>query len=246
MKRKTAGSASTDPVTANDRLSNSNKYYYSQDKDRSKSNNTVSDKSIIQIREDGRNYRTHDRRNLDLIGKSLDDNGCGRSIVCDNTGVIIGGNGTFREARKRGIPLNIVHTDGDSLTVVVRDDISPDDPRRKNLAVLDNSTSDSSAFDLDLLSADFETEELELLGVSMPVFEPDSETGTDDTESGEDADIERMSFVFTKEQANAVKNCLERIRASEKFRELAAENISGDENSEAVVFALKQSVSSLC
>ena len=91
---------------------------------------THEDGETLQIREDKRNYRRHGEKNLSLIGRSLDDFGAGRSIVADNSGQVIGGNGTLREANKRGIPKRIIHTTGDELVVVVRDDIAPDDPRR--------------------------------------------------------------------------------------------------------------------
>lgn len=122
----------------------------------------------IKIHEDKRNYRKHSAKNLSLISKSLTDFGAGRSIVADNSGQVIGGNGTLREANKLGIKQRIIHTNGDELVVVVRDDIAPDDPRRAELAIMDNSTTDSSEFDFDLLNADFAVPELTELGVVVP------------------------------------------------------------------------------
>lgn len=125
----------------------------------------------LLIIEDRHNYRKHSEKNLSLIGKSLDEFGAGRSIVADNTGSVIGGNGTLRAANQRGIPKRIIHTNGEELVVVVRDDISPDDPRRAKLAIMDNSTTDSSEFDMDLLQLDFEPLELGNLGVELPDIE---------------------------------------------------------------------------
>lgn len=129
---------------------------------------TQENDNSIQIREDKRNYRRHSDKNLSLIGKSLDDFGAGRSIVADNSGQVIGGNGTLREANKRGIPKRIIHTTGDELVVVVRDDISPDDPRRAKLAIVDNSTTDTSEFDLMMLQEDFSIPELDDMGIEIP------------------------------------------------------------------------------
>ena len=114
----------------------------------------------VKITEDPKNYRRHNARNLSLIEKSLTDCGAGRSIVADSAGVVIGGNGTLRMAKKRGIRQKIVHTNGDELVVVVRDDISPNDPRRKELALADNATSDSSDFDFEKLKTEFTAAEL--------------------------------------------------------------------------------------
>jgi DNA modification methylase len=125
----------------------------------------------LLIHEDDRNYRQHDQRNLDLIGKSLDDLGCGRSIVADASGAVIGGNGTLRMANQRGIPIRQIETDGNELICVVRKDLKHDDPRRAQLAIMDNSTTDSSTFDYELMQEDFSIEDLEELGVEVPEVE---------------------------------------------------------------------------
>lgn len=125
----------------------------------------------FMIREDERNYRQHSQHNLDLIGYSMDEGGMGRSILADKTGAIIGGNGTLRMANQRGIPQRIIHTDGSELIVVVRDDLDHDDPRRQLLAVMDNSTTDTSTFDYDLMQQDFSVEQLEEMGVEIPEVE---------------------------------------------------------------------------
>jgi DNA modification methylase len=88
--------------------------------------------------------------------------------VADNSGQVIGGNGTLREANKRGIPKRIIHTTGDELVVVVRDDIAPDDPRRQKLAIMDNSTTDTSEFEYLMLQEDFSIPELEDMGIEIP------------------------------------------------------------------------------
>jgi hypothetical protein len=123
------------------------------------------------IHEDERNYRQHSQHNLDLIGYSMDAGGMGRPIFADNTGSVIGGNGTLRMANQRGIPQRIIHTDGSELIVVVRDDLNHDDPKRQMLAVMDNSTTDSSTFDYDLMQQDFSIDDLENMGVEIPVVE---------------------------------------------------------------------------
>lgn len=125
----------------------------------------------LVIHEDERNYRQHSQHNLDLIGYSMDEGGLGRPIFADNTGSVIGGNGTLRMANQRGIPQRIIHTDGSELIVVVRDDLNHDDPKRQLLAIMDNSTTDSSEFDFGLMQQDFSVEQLEDMGVEIPEVE---------------------------------------------------------------------------
>ena len=119
----------------------------------------------MDIKLDRRNYRIHNGKNKKLIKKSLDECGAGRSIVVDKDGEIIGGNGIYEAWGKK--PVKVVETDGSELVVVKRTDLSYDDEKRKKLAVMDNSASDRSEFDFDLLKEDFEPKTLEELGVEI-------------------------------------------------------------------------------
>ena len=121
----------------------------------------------MAIKFDKRNYRKHNDHNKDLINKSLKECGAGRSIVIDNEENIIAGNGIYEQAQKLGIKTKVIETDGSELVVVKRTDLATDDAKRKQLAVMDNSTSDSSEFDFELLQADFDTEELEDWGLDV-------------------------------------------------------------------------------
>lgn len=121
-----------------------------------------------EIKFDKRNYRKHDKKNKSLIKKSLEKFGAGRSIVVDAEGEIIGGNGVYEQAQKLGLKTKIVETDGSELVVVKRTDLKTDDEKRKALAVMDNSTSDTSEFDLELLTADFSVDELQDFGIELP------------------------------------------------------------------------------
>lgn len=120
-----------------------------------------------KIKFDRRNYRKHNDRNKELINKSLKECGAGRSIVIDNDNEIIAGNGIYEQAQKLGLKTKVIETDGSELVVVKRTDLQTDDAKRKQLAVMDNSTSDSSEFDFELLQADFDPEELEDWGLDV-------------------------------------------------------------------------------
>lgn len=120
------------------------------------------------IKFDKRNYRKHNDRNKELIRKSLEECGAGRSIVIDNNDEIIAGNGIYEAAQSLNVPVKVIETDGSELVVVKRTDLNTDDEKRKKLAVMDNSTSDSSEFDIDLMSEDFTNGELLDMGVVIP------------------------------------------------------------------------------
>jgi hypothetical protein len=138
------------------------------------------------IKFDKRNYRKHNDRNKELIKKSLEECGAGRSIVIDNNDEIIAGNGIYEQAQALNIPVKVIETDGSELVVVKRTDLKTDDEKRKKLAIMDNSTSDTSEFDIELLKTDFEIPELQDLG--LPVFEEsdiDVDSFFEDTEEKE-------------------------------------------------------------
>lgn len=118
-----------------------------------------------EIKLDTHNYRVHDERNLNLIKKSLKECGEARSIAIDAEGEIIAGNATYKTAQELGIPVKIIKTDGNELIAVQRTDLSTKDKKRKKLALMDNSTSDKVAWDVDALSADFDLGELPELGI---------------------------------------------------------------------------------
>ena len=120
-----------------------------------------------EIKFDKRNYRKHNDKNKNLINKSLKECGAGRSIVIDNENEIIAGNGIYEQAQKLNIPTKIIETDGTELVVVKRTDLNTNDEKRKQLAIMDNSTSDSSEFDLESLQADFDVEQLQDWGLDV-------------------------------------------------------------------------------
>jgi hypothetical protein len=124
---------------------------------------------MAQIKKDKRNYRVHPEKNKRLIRKSLEDLGAGRSILIDKDDNVIAGNGVFEQAEALNIPIRVIETNGNELIAVKRTDISEDDEKRKQLALLDNHATDTSEFDLDLISQDFSEEFLK--SISMDIKE---------------------------------------------------------------------------
>lgn len=158
-----------------------------------------------EIKFDKRNYRKHDDRNKALLKKSLDECGAGRSILIDKEGEIIAGNGIYEQAKELNIPVKVVETDGSELVVVKRTDLATDDEKRKRLAVMDNSTSDSSEFDLEALTEDFDIDELKEIGLDDINFEVPSvfgelEDGAFADKFKNESDVFAVTFTFPKEK----------------------------------------------
>jgi hypothetical protein len=129
-----------------------------------------------EIKLDKRNYRKHNDENKRLIKKSLEECGTGRSIVIDNDNEVICGNGVFESAKELGIPVKVIETTGNEVIAIKRTDLNRDDEKRDKLAILDNSTTDLSEFDYDLLKEDFAEDYLNSLGIDLPELEIQSET----------------------------------------------------------------------
>ena len=127
---------------------------------------------VEDLKFDKRNYRRHNERNQQLIKKSIEEVGFGRSIVVDADNEIVCGNGVVSQIAK-STPIKVVETNGSELIVVKRTDLKTDDDRRKQLAVMDNSASDTSDFDLTLLQEDFEPEQLGEWGITAFYTEDD-------------------------------------------------------------------------
>ena len=179
-----------------------------------------------EIKFDKRNYRKHDKKNKSLIKKSLEKFGAGRSIVVDAEGEIIGGNGVYEQAQKLGLKTRVVETDGSELVVVKRTDLKTDDEKRKALAVMDNSTSDTSEFDMELLTADFSVDELEDFGIELPEDEEEEE------EENNKYSLKIKPPVYTKKKEKRPKlsECVDLEKYNQLKKEIESnKNISEEE-----------------
>lgn len=107
---------------------------------------------IEQLTPDPRNARRHNARNVGQIAHSLQTLGAARSIVIDETGRILAGNGVVEAAAQAGITrVRLVESDGSEIIAVVRPGLSEVDKLR--LSVADNRASDLSDFDAEALGA---------------------------------------------------------------------------------------------
>jgi ParB-like chromosome segregation protein Spo0J len=88
---------------------------------------------------DKENPRVRTPRNRKVIEHSLRALGAGRSILADENGQIIAGNGTAEAAAKVGITkVRVVPTDGKELIVVQRSNLT--EKQKKEMAIADNAS----------------------------------------------------------------------------------------------------------
>jgi hypothetical protein len=98
----------------------------------------LAEASLVQ---DAENARIHTPENLDAIGFSLDEVGGARSIVIDEDNKIWCGNGTVREALKRGMKLLVIDRPSKDTLVAVRV-TGLSDREKKRMALWDNRSAE--------------------------------------------------------------------------------------------------------
>lgn len=179
-----------------------------------------------EIKYDKHNYRKHDERNLNLIKKSLKECGAGRSILIDADGEIIAGNATYKTAQEANIPVKIIKTDGKELIALQRTDLSTQDKKRKQLALMDNTTSDKPNWDIDTISADFDLSELPALGLEDLETLESAESDFPDLPEGDGSGFEQMTFTLSNRQAQIVKDALAKAKNSNAYKYLNQEENS--------------------
>ena len=77
----------------------------------------------IELSRDDRNANKGTNWGKELLRKSLQKYGTGRAIVVDRNGRVIAGNKTLEAALELGLERIDIHTSGDKLVVIVRDDM---------------------------------------------------------------------------------------------------------------------------
>lgn len=165
----------------------------------------------VEITFDQRNYRKHSKKNKDLIKKSLEELGAGRSVLLDKENSLIAGNGVFEQAQALGIPVRVVETDGSELIAVKRTDLATKDEKRKKLALADNATSDLSEWDVPIVKTDWAKDMLANWGVELP------EVGEQKTPTNRELDVDgfedkvKMTLAFTIEEHAFIQQKLNEI-----------------------------------
>jgi len=102
--------------------------------------------TIADLTHDPKNARKHGKRNLDTIARSLEECGAARSIVIDENGVILAGNGLVEAAGQLGIEnVQIVEADGNTIIAVRRTGLTA--KQKKRLALFDNRSAELAEWD---------------------------------------------------------------------------------------------------
>ena len=153
--------------------------------------------SIQDLKSDQRNARKRTDRSASLIAESLKRFGAARSIVIDEDGRILAGNGTVEGAKAAGISkVRIIEAKGDELIAVKRSGLSEE--QKIGLSLADNRTSDLSEWDAIMLEQLSETHDVspwfEKEDLNAILYNNDTiETPTKEYEGSKELDSEAFS-----------------------------------------------------
>lgn len=116
-------------------------------------NGAVTVAHLRDLTADPQNRRAHNPRNLSMIADALHAVGAARSIVIDESGVVLAGNGVVEAAAEVGIErVRVVEADGHELIAVRRRGLTAD--QKRALALADNRAAELATWDIDQLRAD--------------------------------------------------------------------------------------------
>ena len=111
----------------------------------------ITETDISKLTPDPNNARKRTPLSASVIRKSIEQFGMTRSIVLDENGVILAGNGAFEEAGQLGIErVIVVETTGNEIVAVKRTNLTAE--QKTQYAIADNTASDFSTWDFDVLS----------------------------------------------------------------------------------------------
>ena len=174
-----------------------------------------------------RNARTHSPEQVAQIVASIQEFGFTAPILVDGDDGILAGHGRLMAARELGMA---------EVPVVVLDHLTP--TQRKAYILADNKLALNAGWDLDLLNMEIESLKMEdfdlgLLGWSESELEGLS-TGVEeldempDLASGDREPIQQMTFTLHDDQADLVKEAIEKAKGMGPFVDTGNENSNGN------------------
>lgn len=159
--------------------------------------------NIEELVQDEHNFNKGTDEGGKLMERSFKEMGAGRSVLIDKHGKIIAGNKSQKAAIAAGIKrVRVIETTGDELIAVKRTDLSLDSKEGREMALLDNLT---SQVNLDWDHAELQNAASEL-NIDMndwkiPMLDVE---GTDEKPTTEAKDVKELKLVFTPEQYSFV------------------------------------------
>ena len=158
---------------------------------------------IDDLIQDDHNFNKGTDEGAQLIERSFKDYGAGRSVLIDKNNRIISGNKSQKGAKGAGIKkVRVIETDGTELIAVKRTDLSLDSKEGREMALLDNLTSQKNLnWDHVELQNAANSLNIDMNDWKIPMLDVE---GSDDKQTTEAKDVKELKLVFTPEQYSFV------------------------------------------
>lgn len=179
--------------------------------------------AISKLKKHPQNPRLIKGEDFEILCKSISENQEyfeTRPILCNPEMVVFAGNMRLKAAKHIGmteVPVAIMN-------------ISPE--KQKELMIRDNVQ--NGEWDISLLTAEYDTEDLIGFGMNLEAMGVFTDTGFggdigNSLPSGEKAEFTQMTFTLSTEQAEAIKNALEQaMHVAEQFEHMGNKNKNGN------------------
>ena len=178
-------------------------------------NNTL---PITDLVKDTMNFNKHKR--MDLLNKSLEKFGAGRSILIDKNNHIIAGNGLVETAEKLDYKdIVVVESDGTKIIAVKRTDIDLNTKVGRELALADNQTAHMNLeWDYENLNMAVEDFAIDLNEFEIPVEEvADYSDKNKEIDTNEFSEKMTLKLELSQDEFSFVNNELSKIDANKEL-----------------------------
>jgi hypothetical protein len=178
--------------------------------------------NIEELAQDTHNFNKGTDEGRALMERSLNELGAGRSILIDKDNNIIAGNKTQEAAIKAGIKkVRIIETTGDELVAVKRTDVDIDSARGRELALVDNlSTQVNLSWDeteIETIDTQIEGFDVDDWGFEMPGHEDEKPKKEPKTEVLRPFNTNHVLISYPIDLHDRIMQLIEELREEERI-----------------------------
>lgn len=201
-------------------------------------------KSIKDLKFDEHNFNDHTPEGMELLKKSVEQNGFGRSIVVDKNDNIIAGNGIVETATKLGKQkIKVIETTGEELVVVKRTDLDIDTTEGRQMAFADNAVAHANLQwnedELEQARTEWNVKPEEW-GVEVEEhIDPNDFGETFNLTNAEKEPFQQMTFQLANAQVELIKSAILKAKHEPEYKEVETYD-NKNTNGNALFMIIKQ------
>lgn len=153
-----------------------------------------------KLKLNAKNPRKNDAA-VDTVAKSIEKYGFKNPVIADSSLVVYCGNTRLKAARKLGLP---------SIPVIIADDLTAKEIRE--LAIIDNKSSEIAEWDMDMLADELEDLDLGDFDLDFGIISPDDYGEEFSLPDGEKSEFCQMTFTLHNKQAELIQYAIDKVK----------------------------------